>query len=392
MAASMTMAAEFPDVFQLFDSPKPKMTLAVDTKGIKDVKARDCVRAGSESTIQEKSTTAKRRRGTDPEPSGRKKQITSKDGGKIVLKDNDHTYSTDSVISQSSQASQSLSPLSLADIDDIFSSLGNQDDSHSSSLYLTKAAFGCTWGGSGRPCSHGQLCPFVRQYLGLSHLQEQQVNPARSEAITNNEENKENTERIVVVRQTEQGLVKVNDALQAGGGNDASSGGSWDSTPSYSLQLRPDQMQLLKNQNTRVTLATGKPGYSNQARQSYQAKNNRMEQLFKQNSTSSQQSFMRAVNASNSNVTVKRPSVSPTFVQSPTPSPTQMFPTPSPSPPTLGDQGLAKMMYPCAQCGTEFFDAKSLTKHTRNHHQPYTCTKPGCDEQVNYCVGKLKTF
>merc|ERR1719186_1355551 len=79
----MTMAAEFPDVFQLFDSPKPKMTLAMDSKGIKDVKARDCVRAGSESTIQEKSTTAKRRGGTDPEPSGRKKQSTSKDGGSL---------------------------------------------------------------------------------------------------------------------------------------------------------------------------------------------------------------------------------------------------------------------------------------------------------------------
>jgi len=461
----MTMAAEFPDVFQLFESPKPKTGKAgIDLQLL----VNDFVRNGGSGS--DEARNVKRRRGTDPGPTGNRESVANQHGvrrdsvagldrreGEASTKTSmskihdDHSYSSDtqqpsqpSPITQPTSSptpihhsyssdTQHPSPIpqptpsptpplqeptlpfspSLADIDDIFSSLDKTDDA---SFNLTKAAYGCTWGGSGHICSHKELCPFVRQYLGLSDLSENQLQAVKA-VNKENTDNQENVGRIVVMQQTAQGLVKVNQMRNPLGNGGVGPTGAVQLRPestqlgldsqgmrSYSVQLRPDQMELLQNINPQIvrqplqkeqtyklTQLRQVPNLNsvrgeqlqipNQGRQQLPTQPNQisMEQLFQYSNGTNQQTIMRNVNASNSNVTIKCPTPSPTFSN---PSPVQQFhiPTPSPSPPTSMDQMTSKMTYPCAECTTDFYDSKSLSKHTRNHHQPYTCSTTGCSE------------
>ena len=64
------------------------------------------------------------------------------------------------------------------------------------------------------------------------------------------------------------------------------------------------------------------------------------------------------------------------------------IPTPSPSPPTISHLSATSPPNPkypllCSECDSQFHDSKSLVKHTRNQHQAYQCNKCG-EETVGY--------
>ena len=63
-------------------------------------------------------------------------------------------------------------------------------------LSLTKTAYGCSWVGSS--CSRGDSCPFVGQFLGISHEQKAT----------------KQFQRVLVLKQTPLGLVKLQESIQ----------------------------------------------------------------------------------------------------------------------------------------------------------------------------------
>ena len=126
----------------------------------------------------------------------------------VLASSNFHLPIVSPVPSLSHSGSSSLPPSSSVslsniynndiEIQDIMNILVNLEEKRRSpdyNLSLTKTAYGCSWVGSS--CSRGDSCPFVAQFLGISHEQKAT----------------KQFQRVLVLKQTPLGLVKLQESI-----------------------------------------------------------------------------------------------------------------------------------------------------------------------------------
>merc|ERR1719318_2211629 len=307
------------------------------------------------------------------------------------------------------------SPLEFADIEDILATLELLDNepSSNSQLDLAKSAYGCQWTDSFM-CPHGDFCPFITQFHGLDDFQEPAAVSSQPPRVTS----------VVVLRQTPNGLVKLQESLMPLGqeevkrlqamtpqeqvrhlglntaqlrqGNTKQVIGN---TSNSTLQLREQGSQFARPGNTAqynmsqysvpmsnsTTYSTDQFSVPVPASQQYSAVSSANTQYTTLSSNMKYRS---------SGSVPYRPPPNAVLVKVPTSvlqnhsSYQFSIPTPSPSPPTtssLSALSPPSSKYPllCSECDSQFQDSKSLVKHTRNQHQTYQCNKCG-EETVGY--------
>ena len=432
------LAAEFPDIYQQFLDPQPspisrEMSQAWDEAGEEDRSmVSDMIVAADETSltvvvrdsnknmkykavpkVQYNSYASLTQIPTHSSSIGSNQRITSStDNPRSVTALGDDVMTT-SIQSPNMSTDSTNStvpndfPPEFADLDDILATLSLLDNTQQSTnnniqLDLVKSAYGCNWSKSSQQCLHGNSCPFTTQLLGLADFQEPQnvlTPPPRVHSV-------------VVLRQTPNGLVKLQESLVPLGQEEVIRLQSM--TPQEQVrhlglntaQLRQGgQLQAgtmtstastlqLRDQPGQYAMSDNVPQYTNPPC-SISASNGHFV-----NPTNNYQAQFSNIPNSQSNVTFRssapviyRPPPNAVLVKVPTsvlqnqpPQPyTFSIPTPSPSPPTpsvtsLGTSPTGECSLFCSKCDSQFHDNKSLVKHTRNQHQVYSCNK--CGEQT----------
>jgi len=292
----------------------------------------------------------------------------------------------------------------FADLDAILAVLEDMDanlkPSTSSFLCMTKNAYGCKWTES-TPCSHGDSCPFINQFLGLGDLHDSPV-PDQVPLVHN----------VVVLSQTPTGMVKLQESLVPIGQDEKEVLQAM--TPEAQVrhlglntaQLRHRQKDLLKHAvgtcSSPTTLQLrGGAGEDNPvqlASTQYSGTQYSQPSRFGQGgpgdkeghystnpyqftATSSFNSKFRSTEAipykpPPNAVIVKIPSSSLQYHPYPQYSSSDTTSSAT-SPPNM------KTSLLCTECDTQFHDSKTLGKHTRNQHNVYRCEKCG-EKTVGY--------
>jgi len=350
----------------------------------------------------------------------------------LIAATNPVTAITSPIFTTSIQSSSSFieeeSHQSLAkfdDIDDILETLAQLEYNPSthSQLDLTKSAYGCDWSSSSSTCVHGISCPFITQFLGLADFQKSQADapPAAPARL----------HRVVVLRQTPTDLVKLQESSLLLGQGEVTRLQAMTpqeqvrqvrylqqqqqlgitSTASV-LQLRDQTEQFVRpNSDGQQTITPSTTTYTVPLSSQYQATSSHSTGNLLVSATSQDQflpvpssevqfptlPFPTSQVTSNTNfrsssvpyrlppnaVIVKVP------ISSHQNQPYQFsIPTPSPSPPTPSASlatatPTTAIPLCCSECDDQFYDNKSLLKHTRNQHKVYQCIKCG-ENTVGY--------
>ena len=292
----------------------------------------------------------------------------------------------------------------FADLDDILAVLEemdvNQNPSTSSYLSMTKNAYGCKWTDS-TPCSHGDSCPFINQFLGLGGLYDSPV-PDQVPLVHN----------VVVLSQTPTGMVKLQESLVPIGQEEKDALQAM--TPEAQVrhlglntaQLRHRQKDLLKQvvgtcsspttlqlrgnlEDHSVQIAStqynaiqySQPAKLGQGQGEPRGQEGHYSNPYQFTTASSSSSKFRSTEAvpykpPPNAVIVKIPSSSLQY------QPYTQYSSPltnnsATSPPNM------KTSLLCTECDTQFHDSKTLGKHTRNQHNVYSCEKCG-EKTVGY--------
>eukprot|EP00092_Neocalanus_flemingeri_P029863 GFUD01032426.1.p1 GENE.GFUD01032426.1~~GFUD01032426.1.p1 ORF type:complete len:514 (+),score=115.95 GFUD01032426.1:46-1587(+) len=464
------LAAEFPDIYQQFLDPEPspssgetghdwednvggdgssvawnmfssiRRAAAEDSAHDKMEAVRDTNKNMKYKTVQHNAEpinrNASKPSGPTPSPSTKSIQNTSLGTSKTGTNTQVTAVSSYAPTASSVQSSGNTNTEEgtdmfpeFADIDDILATLDQLDNNQSTNcqLDLAKSAYGCIWSTSS-PCLHGNSCPFTTQFLGLANFHESQVVVAAPPPRVHS---------VVVLRQTPNGLVKLQESLlplgqeevkrlqsmtpqeqvrhlglntaqlrhgnlkQTNGhqqlGNTSSnstlqlreqpgrssSTGQYTMTPSTSQYTVPMSSQY----STTSSYNTGNYVLSTSASHGQFSPVPSSEVQF---TTLPNSQVMSSVKFSSSGSVPYRPPPNAVLVKVPTAAlqnQTYQFsiPTPSPSPPTPSAFPATSPSMPlfCSECDTQFHDSKSLVKHTRNQHQVYQCSKCG-ENTVGY--------
>jgi len=224
---------------------------------------------------------------------------------------------------------------------------------------------GCQLAGKSS-CVQGDLCPLINSILGLDEFQSSGPSLSESSSLIHN---------VVVLRQTPQGLVKLQESLLPLGQEEVKrlqSMSPQEQVKSLGLNtaelIQKDQSRILQQSVGSTTLSHMSITAANTS-QTVTADSSNMFHSNVRFRPTSTVSYRPPPNA----VLVRVP---PSALQ--VPNSTEA----SPSMEYAGGHTVASSLH-CSECDTQFHDNKSLIKHTRNQHQVYQCNKCG-EETVGY--------
>jgi len=204
-------------------------------------------------------------------------------------------------------------------------SLDDLDLKHNAALRAAMQLTGCRRSIQNPYCELGESCPFVRQMLGLDEL-----------PISLVYTQKPKMQRILVMKQTNRGLVKVTETQQ-----------TFTSEQIHFIQQLSPENQMKCLSELSMVDQGGCPEQKEQSLTKIQ--NRSLKEPLKVQLES------RAM---------------------------YNLPTPSPSPPSESENVL-ETDNSCSECSNRFRDSKQLLKHRRNHHQMYICKECG-EKMVGY--------
>jgi len=208
----------------------------------------------------------------------------------------------------------------------VLDDLDRSPDRYAKELSLAKSGCGCRWTGADGSCGVWETCTFVHKMLGFSEVPSELYNTRPL------------MQRIMVVKQTTKGLVKLTETHQS---------------------FTAEQIEYIQKLN---------PHQQIKCIQDLQKKHRTPmmhEPIFVKHVTSNTVNSSRFTNPIQVQLDARPVNL----------------PTPSPSPPSRDEENL--IPHACPECSSNFRDAKALLKHKRNHHQVYNCKECG-EKAIGY--------